>query len=49
MLMADQLHGQVVTESDLQLEGEGLESWPGHTENFKIEPIANVLIVWCSA
>ncbi|KAJ8045304.1 hypothetical protein HOLleu_08287 [Holothuria leucospilota] len=39
--------GQVVRASDLQSEGLGFKSWPGHTKDFKNGTYC--LCAWCSA
>ncbi|KAJ8048941.1 hypothetical protein HOLleu_01458 [Holothuria leucospilota] len=45
--LAADCSGQVVRASDLQPEGLGFISWPGHTKDFKNGPYC--LCAWCSA
>ncbi|KAJ8032532.1 hypothetical protein HOLleu_26083 [Holothuria leucospilota] len=46
-IVTDRLYGQVVRASDLQPEGLGFKSWPGHTKDFKNGTYC--LCTWCSA
>ncbi|KAJ8023474.1 hypothetical protein HOLleu_35929 [Holothuria leucospilota] len=43
----NRLHGHVVRASDLQPEGLGFNSWPGHTKDFKNGNFCHC--AWCLA